>query len=109
MIRSATTVYNRSKPNNVRSKAAKQHLGKWLFCCKKLPKTEDDSVETTHHQRAHVRNTKMELALQSPESSLVCSMDDKAYLRPGTDGMFSNKIIGSLLVCLLCSFFSYFN
>ena len=109
MKRSPTTVYNHSKPNNVRSKAAKQHLGKWLVCCKKPPKTEDDSVETTHHQRAHVRNAKMELALQSPESSLVCSMDDKAYLRPGTDGMFSNKIIGSLLVCLLCSSFSYFN
>ena len=90
IIRSATTVYNRSKPINVRSKAAKQHLGNWLFCCKKPPKTEDDSVETTHHQRAHVRNAKMELAMQSPTSGLVCSMDDKAYLRPGTDGKFYN-------------------
>lgn len=96
MIRSATTVYNRSKPNNVRANAAKQHLGKWLFCCKKPSKTEDDSVETTHHQRAHVRDAKMELAIQSPKSGLVCSMDDKAYLCPGTDGMFPNKNVDSV-------------
>ena len=87
LIRSATTVYNRSRPNNIRSHAAKQHRGKWLFCCRKPPKTEDSSVETTHHQRAHVRIAKIELAKQSPGQRLVCSMDDKAYLRPGTDGM----------------------
>lgn len=88
LIRSATTVYNRSRPNNIRSNAAKQHRGKWLFCCKKPPKTEDSSVETTHHQRAHVKNAKLEVTKQSAEGSLICSMDDKAYLRPGTDGMF---------------------
>ena len=106
IIRSATTVYNHSKPINVRSKAAKQHLGNWLFCCKKPPKTEDDSVETTHHQRAHVRNAKMELAMQSPTSGLVCSMDDKAYLHPGTDGKF-NSIFIKLLFKVLnkCAFF----
>ena len=60
VIRSATTVYNRSRPNNIRSNEAKRHRGKWLFCCKKPPKTEDDSVETTHHQRAHVKNAKLE-------------------------------------------------
>lgn len=87
LIRSATTVYNRSRPKNIRSRAAKQHRGKWLFCSKKPPKTEDDSVETTHYQRAHVRNAKYELAKQNPGNSLVCSMDDKAYLRPGTDGI----------------------
>ena len=91
LIRSATTVYNRSRPNNIRSNAAKQHRGKWLFCCKKPPKTEDNSVETTHYQRAHVKNAKFELAKQSPDSSLICSMDDKAYLRPGTDGAFNNN------------------
>lgn len=67
LIRSATTVYNRSRPKNIRSRAAKQHRGKWLFCSKKPPKTEDDSVETTHHQRAHVRNAKYELAKQTQE------------------------------------------
>ena len=105
-IISATTVYNRSKPVNVRSKAAKQHLGNWLFCCKKPPKTEDDSVETTHHQRAHVQNAKMELAMQSPTSGLVCSMDNKAYLRPGTDGKFNNIFIKLLFKVLnKCAFF----
>lgn len=31
LIRSATTVYNRSRPKNVRSRAAKQHRRKWLL------------------------------------------------------------------------------
>ena len=88
LIRSATTVYNRSRPKNIRSRAANQHKGKWLFCYKKPPKAEDDSVETIHHQRAHVKNAKIELAKQNPGNSLVCSMDDKAYLNPGTDGKF---------------------
>ena len=120
LIRSATTVYNRSRPNNIRSNAAKQHRGKWLFCCKKPPKTEDNSVETTHYQRAHVKNAKFELAKQSPDSSLICSMDDKAYLRPGTDGAFNNDfglnylLMQSILhnaACTSCSLYfsiSYF-
>ena len=84
-------MYNRSRPNNIRSNAAKQHKGKWLFCCKKPPKTEDNSVETTHHQQAHVKNAKFELAMQSADSSLICSMDDKAYLRPGTEGVYDSS------------------
>ena len=37
-IKSSTTVYNRSRPRNVRSIQAKRHKGKWLFCCKKTNK-----------------------------------------------------------------------
>ena len=91
LIRSATTVYNRSRPNNIRSKAAKQHRGKWLFCCKKPPKAEDSSVETTHHHivTSHVKNAKLEVTMESDEGSLICIMDDKAYLRPGKDGLYA--------------------
>lgn len=115
LIRSATTVYNRSRPKNVRSLAAKQHRGKWLFCSKKPPKTEDSSVETTHHQRAHVKNAKLEVTQESRDGSLICSMDDKAYLRPGTRprptiiATCDEILYGSIYkkhICICCSFIS---
>ena len=55
LIKSATTVLNQGRPKNVSSKAAKSHLGKWLFCAKKPPKTEYEANECTHHQRKHVK------------------------------------------------------
>ena len=42
LIQSATTVLNRGRPRNKSSRAAKAHLGKWLFCSKKPPKTEQE-------------------------------------------------------------------
>ena len=42
LIKSATTVLNISRPKNIRSRAAKAHCGKSLFCSKKPPKTEHD-------------------------------------------------------------------
>ena len=78
-------VTNRGKPRNIRSMAAKSHKGKWLWCTKKPPKTEDHDKESTHHQRAHVRNAKHTMfGDEEKDHSLVFSMDDKAYLRPGT-------------------------
>lgn len=88
MIKSATTVYNRCKPKNRRSLQAKKHIGKGLMCFKKPPKAEDKDNENTHYQRAHVKNVKMALfsesAGTSKDYSIIHSMDDKAYLRPGT-------------------------
>jgi len=57
LVKSATTAWNRSKPRNRRSKQARKHIGKGLFCTKKPLKTEDNTVLPS---------------------------DDKAYLRPGT-------------------------
>ena len=34
-ISSCTTVYNRSKPKNIRSQQSRRHIGSGLFCCKK--------------------------------------------------------------------------
>ena len=85
-IKSSTTVWNRSKPKSVRSVQSKLHLGQGLFCTSKPPKAEDKDNESTHHQRAHVKNIKLYL-FQDEESSrysLLHSMDDKAYVRPGT-------------------------
>jgi hypothetical protein len=88
MIKSATTVYNRCKPKNKRSIQAKKHIGKGLMCFKKPPKAEDKDNENTHYQRAHVKNIKMSLISESAgtikDYSLLHSMDDKAYLHPGT-------------------------
>lgn len=53
---------------------------------KKPPKTEDHETESTHHQRAHVRNAKHRMfGDDEKDHSLLISMDDTAYLRPGTD------------------------
>ena len=61
LIKSATTVLNRGRPKNINSRAAKAHCGKSLFCSKKPPKTESESGLATHHQRAHIRNCKLDM------------------------------------------------
>ncbi|CAB3995284.1 RNA-directed DNA polymerase from transposon X-element [Paramuricea clavata] len=83
LLKSATTVWNRSRPRNTRSIQAK-HLGKGLFCTSKPPKAEDKDNESTHYQRAHVKNIKLFLFKddESTKYSLLHSMDDKAYVRP---------------------------
>ena len=87
-IKSSTTVYNRSRPCNKRSKQAKLHVGLGLFCAKKPPKTENSENELTHHQRTHKKNIIDFLcdAKREEEARYVVeiSMDDKAYLCPGT-------------------------
>ena len=66
--------------------AAKSHRGNWLWCTKKPPKTEDNDTESNHHQQAHVRNAKHTMfGDDEKDHILLISMDDKAYLRPGTD------------------------
>lgn len=67
--------------------------GKWLFCIRKPPKTEEECSEMTHHQRAHVKLNRWDMFGEEKgrsNQSLEVSFDDKAYVRPGTDGMFSN-------------------
>jgi hypothetical protein len=94
LIKSATTVYNRCKPRSSRSIQAKRHKGKGLFCTKKPPKAEDIDNENTHYQRAHVKNVKFSFfGQESAANSQLCfmrSIDDKAYLRPGTSEGFQN-------------------
>ena len=94
LIKSATTVYNRCRPKNVRSVQASRHIGKGLMCFKKPPKAEDVDNENTHYQRAHVENIKMAMfsedAGKAESFSLLHSIDDKAYLRPGTSEGFSS-------------------
>ena len=58
-IRSANTVYNRSRPGNIRSLQARRHCGKGPFCLKKPPKAEDNDNENTHFQRGHIKNIKL--------------------------------------------------
>ena len=93
LINSATTLYNRCKPKNIRSVQASRHIGKGLMCFKKPPKAEDNENENTHFQRAHVKNIKMSMFSENSGDakafSLLYSIDDKAYLRPGTSEGFS--------------------
>ena len=77
---------NRARPKCVRSRAAKLHCGKSLFCARKPPKTELHSTISTYHQRAHIRNVKHDMFKpENNNQSLIISFGDKAYLRPGND------------------------
>ena len=93
LIKSATTVYNRCKPKSSCLIQASRHIGKGLMCFKKPPKAEDNENENTHFQRAHVKNVKMTLfsdtSKESKHYSFLHSIDDKAYIRPGTSEGFS--------------------
>ncbi|XP_070539440.1 uncharacterized protein [Ptychodera flava] len=88
LIRSATTLYSRGRPKNIRSIAARRHIGRGLFCCKKPPKCEDSINECTHHQRAHKKNLFYEMgSLECKDRwkfNFIISQDDKAYVRAGT-------------------------
>ena len=91
-VKSYVTVYNRSRPRNKRSLQAKRHKGKMLFCTRKPPKTEDNSNESTHYQRAHKKNVVKqffsERSANETKFSFARSIDDKAYVRPGTSEGF---------------------
>ena len=47
-IRSANTVYNRSRPRNIRSLQARRHCGKGLFCFKKRPLKQRTMITRIH-------------------------------------------------------------
>ena len=85
-LRSLSTVLSRGKAKRATSIQAKRHKGRSLFCCKKPPKTEDKEMELTHHQRAHVKNAVFDFCYkeQDRKYSFMKSIDDKAYVRPGT-------------------------
>ena len=85
-LQSISTILARGKAKRARSIQAKRHKGRSLFCCKKPPKTEDKQNELTHHQRAHVKNAIFNFCYKSEDRkfSFIKSIDDKAYVRPGT-------------------------
>jgi hypothetical protein len=64
------------------------------MCFKKPPKAEDKDNENTHYQRAHVNNIKMSMfseeSGEAKDYSLLHSVDDKTYIRPGTSEGFSS-------------------
>ena len=75
-------------------------VGKWLFCSKKPPKTEVEGHESTHHQRAHVKLNRIDMFGAASEIQAGCldiSEDDKAYVRPGTDGKFELKYFKTMI------------
>ena len=47
-IRSGNTVYNRSRPRNIRSLQARRHCGKGLFCFKKRPLKQRTMITRIH-------------------------------------------------------------
>lgn len=87
-VRSVTTAWNRSAPRRKNSIQARNHVGMGLWCTKKPPKAEENYNECTHHQRAHVSNVRKFLfsakSAGCSKYTFMRSIDDKAYLRPGT-------------------------
>lgn len=55
-IRLSVTVWNRSKPRDVRRIQANRHKGKMMFCAQNPSNMEGISKESTHYQRAHRKN-----------------------------------------------------
>ena len=99
LLRSASTVYLRSRPKQLNTIEGRRHVGKWLFCTKKPPKAESHSNETTHHQRAHIKLNRIDVFQQESEFKelgVEISFDDNAYLRPGTDVGFRETKSGSI-------------
>ena len=99
LMRSASTAYLRSRPKQLNTIEGRRHVGKWLFCTKKPPKTESHSNETTHHQRAHIKLNRIDVFQQEgelKELGVEISFDDKACLRPGTDVGFRETKSGSI-------------
>ena len=85
-LKAVSTVLARGKPERKNSIQARRHSGQSLFCCKKPPKTEDSETELIHHQRAHVKNAIEDFCYNEEDRkyAFIKSMDDKAYVRPGT-------------------------
>lgn len=87
-LKSATSVYNRARPRNVKSIQAKNHLGMGLFCSKKPPKLEENDNLLTHYQRAFKKSILLRQCHESNgdgcQYNLFLSRDDKAYICPGT-------------------------
>lgn len=97
-IRSASTVYNRSRPKNKRSRQANNHIGAGMFCCKKPPKAEDEGNELVHHQRAHKKNILFDkCAGNSAKHVFQISQDDRAYLCPSTGTNMNSAIIKKII------------
>ena len=65
-----------------------------------IPKTEEHSTETAHHQRAYVKLNRFDMFNEQSllkRFSSEFSMDDKAYIRPGTDVRFRDTKAGVIL------------
>ena len=105
LIKSATTVYNRSRPCNKRSLQAKRHKGSGLFCFKKPPKTESVGTELTHHQRKHVQLAKQHLWNASvPTVSHITenNMESQSVAPAGEDGGDFTAASGSACNSKIC-------
>ena len=72
---------------NMRSRQAKLHHGRGLFCTRKPSKTGCENNINTHCQHSQVKLLREQMFTDEDmaETSLIISMDDKATLKPGTD------------------------
>lgn len=88
LITSKSTVRLLSKPKYIRSRQAKLHHGRALFCTRKPPKDDKEDNENTHHQRCQIKLLKHEMFGVDDDfasQAVMISMDDKSYMRPDTD------------------------
>ncbi|XP_065130789.1 uncharacterized protein [Paramisgurnus dabryanus] len=101
LIRAVSTVNSRARARRLKSLQSRRHKGLGLWCSKKPPKTEERDNECTHHQRKHVSLAKEHLfgveAGERRKFAVAISMDDKAYLRPGTSEGFHGSRRQSVL------------
>ena len=70
-----------------------------LFCLRKSLETEEHSNISTHHQRAHLHNTKHDMSKGEKKGY---GYDNKAYLRPGSDAGVRIVKKGVIFLCRRC-------
>ena len=86
LLKSSQRVILRSKPQNKSTIEGRGHKGKWLYCMRKPPKTEAEKNESVHFNLAFVKKIRQEIYGEALQGySVDISIDDEAYVLPGTD------------------------
>ncbi|CAH3023182.1 unnamed protein product [Porites evermanni] len=75
-IRSANTVYNRSRPRNIRSLQARRHCGKGLFCFKKRPLKQRTMITRIHTYKEATLETSSFLGFENSRNVRILTLTD---------------------------------
>ena len=98
-LKVVSTVLTRGKPKKASSIQAKRHTGQSLFCCKTETSQDGklrDRVNTPPARSCGKCCGKFCYKEQDRKYALIKSMDDKAYVRPGTSVGFRDTKRGGI-------------
>lgn len=101
-IKSFSAFYNRSTPKNKRSKQAQNYIWLALFCCKKSPKSKDNSNAPTHNCQTTKKVTSSALCNDDRFSQKIIASTDENCAR-----MFKNYEFSTSMLSCTASVFLY--